>query len=357
MEQKNSYILKFFEVFFIILVIIGLSQYFDASGEFQDKVVNDFILIWSFCGIILLLSAIIAYLWHNSNLKLHSWFQTIIAFYLAYSITLYGSAKVLQFQFNAPNYILETPVGELTGFWLTWTYYSHSQTLMIILGMIQVIGSIFLIFRKTRLLATIVLLPVMVNIDLIDYFYDIPNLAYFNALHYTFMLIFLLLLDYDKLKVAFFSYKETYTINWKSIGLNLIRLLIIGGAFWDSYDLKNNFPIKTEINGVWKVEEITQKGSKIIPMLCQDSVFTKLYFEHRGKCIFKYNFDKFNDKKDLSGRFKVDENRKTINIKFKKNDGSKSDSLMLSYQVKDSSMVLRGMYNTDSLMMKLTRLK
>lgn len=359
MKQTDSFLLKFFEVFFIILVLIGISQNFASVSAYQWKVANDATLIWSFCGGILALSGILAFVWHKfiQNPKIHICLQTIIAFYVAYEIARYGSAKVLKTQFQAPNFILETPIGELNGFWMTWTYFGYSQTLAMILGLIQVGGCILLLFRKTRLLAIMILLPVMVNIDLIDHFYKISPLAYYNALHYTFMLTFLLFLDYDKLKEAFFSRQESWVINWKSIGLNLIRVLIIGSAFWKISELRSGFQPKTAINGVWKVEEITQKNKTIIPAICQDTVWSKIYFEWRYGCIFKYNPDKFNDKKDLNGNYKVDETKKELTVNFYKEDESKGDSLQLNYQIKDSSMVLRGMYMKDSVVMKLKKLK
>ncbi|WP_435355966.1 hypothetical protein [Emticicia sp. SJ17W-69] len=359
MKESNSFFLKFFEVFFTILVLIGLSQISNAAGQYQWKVVNDATLIWRFCGGILLLSGILAFLWQKfiQNPKLHIWLQTIITFYVAFEITTYGSAKILKTQFQAPNYILDTPIGDLNGFWITWTYFGYSQTLALILGLIQVSGCILLLFRKTRSLAIMILLPVMVNIDLIDHFYKISPLAYYNALHYTFMLTFLLFLDYEKLKEAFFSYQESWVINWKSIGLNLLRVLVIGGAFWQISKLRNEFQPKTAINGVWKVEEITQKNKTIIPTVVRDSVWSKIYFEWRYGCIFKYNPDKFNDKKDLNGDYKVNEAKKELTVNFYKEDGSKGDSLLLNYQIKDSTMVLNGKYMKDSLVMKLKRLK
>ena len=171
------------------------------------------------------------------------------------------------------------------------------------------------------------------------------------------MLTFLLFLDYDKLKEAFFSYQESWVINWKSIGLNLLRVLVIGGAFWQISNLRNELQPKTAINGVWKVEEISQKNKTISPAIGQDSVWSKIYFEWRYGCIFKYNQDKFNDKKDLNGDFKVNEVKKELTVTFYKKDGSKGDSLILSYQIKDSTMVLNGNYMKDSLIMKLKRLK
>jgi hypothetical protein len=359
MKSNRSYFLKFFEVFFMLLVIIGLTQYFDFFTGLQMQVVTNAQLIWIVCVVLLALSAGFAFVWHKFIKKtdLHQWFQPIIAYYVAHQITTYGAAKLLKTQFQAPNFILESPVGELNGFWITWTYFGYSPTFAFILGTMQVIGSILLIFRKTRLLATFILLPILVNIDFIDHFYQISPLAYYNSIHYTFILIFLMFLDVDKLVYAFLSHREYFYFNKKTVFLNLIRVIVIGGAFLHIYLLKRGIQPKTAINGVWEIDEITMHNQKIIPSVAtMDSVWSKIYFEWRYGLLIKYNPYQFNEKKDLFGQYEVDEPKHLVKIALQK-DNNKVDSLKLNYQIIDSTMVMRGLYQKDSLIMKLTKLK
>lgn len=364
MKSNKSYLLKFFEVFFMLLVIIGLTQYSDYATGLQMQVLTNAKLIWIVCGVLLILSAGFAFVWHKFIKKtdLHQWFQPIITYYVAHMIATYGAAKILKTQFQAPNFILERPVGELNGFWITWTYFGYSPTFAFILGAIQITGTLLLIFRKTRLLATFILLPMMINIDFIDHFYNISPLAYYNSLHYTFILIFLMFLDVDKLVYAFLSYKEYFYFNKKTVVLNLIRVIVIGGAFFHIYLLKRNIEPRTPINGIWKIDEITIHNQKIIPSeATKDSVWSKIYFEWRYGVLFKYDSYQFNNKKDLFGQYKIDESKHLTEIALQniasKNENSKADTLKLNYQVQDSTMVMRGMYQKDSLIMKLTKLK
>jgi hypothetical protein len=343
----------------MLLVIIGLTQYFDFASELQMQVVTNARLIWIVCGVLIALSAGLAYVWHKFIKKtdLHQWFQPVITYYVAHMIATYGAAKILKTQFQAPSYVLESPVGELNGFWHTWTYFGYSPAFAFTLGAIQIAGTILLIFRKTRLLATFILLPIMINIVLIDHFYQISSLAYYNALHYTFILIFLMFLDVDKLVYAFLSYKEYFYFNKKTVLLNLLRVIIIGGAFLHIYMLKRSIQPKTAINGVWKIDEITIHNQTIVPSVAtMDSVWSKVYFEWRYGCLFKYNPYQFNDSKDLSGQYTIDEAKRLVKISFQQ-AGNQVDSLRLNYQVQDSTMVMRGIYQKDSLIMKLTKLK
>ncbi|RYU94906.1 hypothetical protein [Emticicia agri] len=343
----------------MLLVIIGLTQYFDFFTGLQMQVVTNAHLIWIVCGVLLALSAGGAFVWHKFIKKtdLHQWFQPIITYYVAHKIATYGAAKLLKTQFQVPNFILESPVGELNGFWLTWTYFGYSQTFAFVLGTMQVVGSILLIFRKTRLLATFILLPILINIDFIDHFYHISPLAYYNSLHYTFILIFLMFLDIDKLVYAFLSYKEYFYFNKKTVFLNLIRVIIIGGAFLHIYLLKSGFQPKTAINGVWKIDEITMHNRKVNPSIAtMDSVWSKIYFEWRYGLLIKYNPYQFNETKDLQGQYQIDESKHLAKITLQR-PNNKVDSLNLQYQIKDSTMVMWGMYEKDSLIMRLTKLK
>jgi hypothetical protein len=354
----RSFCLKFSETLCLLLVLIGITQASEVTSRWQFEVTSDWTKLWPALAGLLLLSFLIAYSWQRigKGERLHGLFQTIIAFYVAYAITGYGAAKILKTQFQPPNYILETPIGDLNGFWLTWTYYGYSQTMAYILGWTQIIGCILLLFRQTRLIGVFVLLPVMVNIDLIDHFYEISPLAYYNALHYTFLLFFLLFLDYDKLRLAFLSYQEKVSLNGRAVLLNVIRVLVIGLAFWRIGALRDGFQPKTKLNGVWKIESIARNDKVVLPSAYQDSVWSKVYFEWRYGCLFKYNPDKF-QKRDLRGNYKIDETAKIIRIGFPNEKGDSADSMRVNYTfLNDSTLTMQGRYKADSLALKLRKL-
>lgn len=358
MFSTRSFWLKFFEILCLLLVVIGLTQLSEVASRWQFDIVADWTKRLPMLAGLLGISLVSAYGWQRSGKgeQLHPLIQLLIVFYVAYSITGYGAAKILKTQFQPPNYILETPIGDLNGFWLTWTYYGYSQTMAYILGWTQVIGCILLLFRYTRLIGVFVLLPVMVNIDLIDHYYDISPLAYYNALHYTFLLLFLLFLDYDKLRIAFLSYQEKIKLNRQTITLMVFRVLVIGLSFWRIAALRDSFQPKTKLNGVWTVESMSRNQQLIIPSAGQDSAWSKIYFEWRYGCLFKYNPDKF-QKRDLRGNYKIDEKAQIVRVDFPNEKGEPGDSLRVHYQfLTDSTLTMRGRYQQDSLTLKLKKL-
>ncbi|HEY0162372.1 MAG TPA: hypothetical protein VGB69_06820 [Edaphobacter sp.] len=67
----------------------------------------------------------------------------------------------------------QKPIASLSGYWLTWYYYSYSHVYKDILGLIQITGASLLLFRRSSLLAAAMMTPVMANILLINIFYSI----------------------------------------------------------------------------------------------------------------------------------------------------------------------------------------
>lgn len=83
---------------------------------------------------------------------------------------MYGVSKLLHWQFNMSSELAQRPIGSLNGYQLTWFYFGYSRVYACILGLTQVTGATLLLFRKTTLLATLIMLPVMANILLINVF-------------------------------------------------------------------------------------------------------------------------------------------------------------------------------------------
>ncbi len=99
------------------------------------------------------------------------WLRYISAFLLFG----YGSSKLAHLQFHMNNALAHRPIISLTGYELTWYYYGYSRMYACILGFTQVIGAILLLFRKTALLGAVTMMPVIVNILLIDIFILPPD--------------------------------------------------------------------------------------------------------------------------------------------------------------------------------------
>jgi uncharacterized membrane protein YphA (DoxX/SURF4 family) len=91
----------------------------------------------------------------------------------AYLLFTYGVSKLAGWQFRLAPDITSKPVGTLSGFQLTWYYYSYSYIYARILGVTQLAGGAMLLFRKTALLGAAAMVPVIANILMINLFFHI----------------------------------------------------------------------------------------------------------------------------------------------------------------------------------------
>jgi hypothetical protein len=86
---------------------------------------------------------------------------------------LYGFAKLNGSQFTVLDSELTKPMGEVSGFWLTWYYFGYSPVYGNLIALLQIGGALLLAWPRTALLGALVMLPMFVNIVLIDLFYGI----------------------------------------------------------------------------------------------------------------------------------------------------------------------------------------
>src|SRR5262249_28856729 len=117
-------------------------------------------------------------------------------------LLVYAAAKILGTQFYAPLYMLDMPIGRLSGFWLTWVYYAHSSAYGLFLAFAQIATSLCFFFRRTTRLGLMIFLPLILNIALIDFAYDIPS-AKGMAVTLLLMGLYLLAADLKAFRVFF----------------------------------------------------------------------------------------------------------------------------------------------------------
>ena len=130
---------------------------------------------------IFLLSLIGAVVWtaidrkRTSYKKLYFWLSLIVCYYLAFYMITYGLAKVFksQFPFPGPARLLQ-PYGDSSPMGLAWTFMGYSKMYNLYTGGAEVLAGILLLFRKTRMLGSLVTVAVMSNIVAMNFSYDIP---------------------------------------------------------------------------------------------------------------------------------------------------------------------------------------
>jgi len=192
----------------------------------------------------------------------HAWFQALIRYWLAVDICNYGFAKILHTQFEHLYFHDDSLWRSLSGYALTWSYFEYSYAFSVIIAVLQIGGSILLLFRRTTLLGVTVLLPVMVNIALIDTFYGIRQGAILNVVLFTLALTYLLLLHWSDLKALFLSKVSSLPpikLGWTK---SLFRLSAVAYAFFFIWHFAS-YKYPERASGRFKVESMVRNGQPV----------------------------------------------------------------------------------------------
>lgn len=212
----------------------------------------------------------------------------ILRYWLAFMISSYGFAKILKTQFGLSHYVQDSPVSALSGFELTWNYFAYSYPLSFIVALIQIGGSVMLLFRRTTLAGALFLLPVMVNIVLINLFYNISGGALFNSVIFTVTLLYLVMLRWPDIRPIVFSTHEYPQVRplWLK---NSARFLLILLPFLMIFFLKEYFVPNTQaLSGKWKVDKLIKNNTEVdLDGWIKDStVWRTVYLEGDGYANF-----------------------------------------------------------------------
>jgi hypothetical protein len=126
-------------------------------------------------------------------------------FYVFFFLTLYGLGKIFGGQFytsaRIPDEIAIMPIGQVPDFELAWVFMGRSFGYILFIGLAEVIGAWLLIFNKTKLIGTLILIPIMVNVIVFDIFFLDVYGALGSATLYFLMLLTILVINKEKISV------------------------------------------------------------------------------------------------------------------------------------------------------------
>ena len=184
---------------------------------------------------------------------------------------VYGFAKVNGSQFTILDSELTRPLGSVSGFWLTWYYFGYSPFYATVLALAEIIGGVLLIVPRTSLAAALGLLPIAVNIVLIDIFYGVDAGGTLAAILLFACLCAVIAPFAGRLRAAvLLSTLPARPSTTASAAL--LALVVAGFAFtWWGANYNNRAP--TPIDGVWSV--VSPDGSSPA-----EEQWHTVFFEH-----------------------------------------------------------------------------
>ena len=276
--------------------------------------------------------------------------ETGIAYLTGMGISTFGWKKLLHLQFRTALSLADLPMTHQPGETLTWFYFGHSYVFGCIVGFIQVAGALLLFVPRTRLAGAILLFPVMLNILLINIFYQMNAGALLQSILLTLGLVYILA-SYGRMLVsALFRVGE-----WGS--RKFIGAMIAGGlSFLFVRGLSQSLPRHSAIYGRYTVENLSINETPVTPTGGRDSVLTKIYFDLDNVCVLEYN----SQQRRLIANYTIDPTQKGVpgwTIKSRFTDAA-GKPLLLRARLEtagDGQLFLKGSLATDSISMILRR--
>ncbi len=174
------------------------------------------------------------------------WIAAVICF-------TYGFAKLNGSQFTVLDSELTKPMGEVSGFWLTWYYFGFSSVYGTLIALLQVAGGLLLTWPRTALIGALFLLPVATNIILIDIFFGIRG-ALPPAVLLFLCLMIVVLPDVPGLMRALLRHFDSS--RRAMVARGVVVSVLLAGAWGFTYWAANyNNRTPTPIDGIWTIED------------------------------------------------------------------------------------------------------
>lgn len=294
--------------------------------------------------------------------KLNYWFLVVLRFYVGYIMLTYGMAKVIPLQFREPSFSrLLMPYGESSPMGLVWTFIGASKAYTIFSGLAEVIGGMLLFYRKTTILGGILLIPVLTNIVLINFCYDVPVKLYSLELLIMVLLImaphskrFLNVILLNKPTTSI-QYTEPFTIKKQLRIKNIIKWAAVVCIFYVTIsesieygkEYGPNAP-KPALYGLYEITDFKINSKEIAPVIT-DTVRWRYISIERLKSIQLYKADMSN----VEYTSKIDTVSKKIEVSHHKNS---TKVYTLNYGKTDSTMHIKGVFLGDTIDCKTKRL-
>jgi hypothetical protein len=343
----SGWLLKFIECVFVGFAVWNvfntLMEVIPENLSFQSG--NRFLILLNAALLVaaLVFALVYPFYWQRKEKKLqtdmvslHVLFQGIIRYWIAFEVSRYGFAKLFQTQFLMVYSREDAVVSQLDGYNLTWNYFGHSYTLAVIIGLLQIAGSIFLLFRRTSLLGAVILLPILLNIALIDWFFDIAWGALMNAVAFTLGLAFLVSLRWKELKAVLLRSVSHLPVIFRDRTKYVIRIGLMAVSF-AMVIYFTTFNSHKALAGKWNVSQIIRNGDTLSKeaWLTDSTAWKNIYIEQYGRLALCPNPYCYEAKRSQWARYEYDSIHHQIQLVLL--EGSKKDTINLAVSFLNNS--------------------
>lgn len=272
-----------------------------------------------------------------------AFWQGLIRYGVAFDLAEFGWTKICRLQLVIPMSKLDLPYRSFSPSELFWNFFSHSYLFDCIIGGLQIVGAMLLLFRRTRLVGVFVRLPVLANILLMDIFYQIGDSVVVHASIMMAGVLYFLFIEFNRLKEFFFAAKDQLPVlrlsKFSKIAIRLsiiyIPLLLIA-----MHGRPDKYP---QLTGKYEVTQLKVGQQVLYRTSCADSLLTVVYFDIRNGCVFEFN----SPQRRWNGTYSKESEQLRINWRSPAEKPAFSGALTAA----DGSgrLLLRGVLGSDSM--------
>jgi len=366
LSSRPSFSSVFFWNTFFSFVLTGaaLSVFFQKSPGGCGDYPQNFEVLFQGMGI----GAVLWLIFHVTYPRIpnafiaQTFFLTVIRYFLAYTLLSYGFAKVFASQFPHLMANMDARFIELSPMRVAWAFFGYSKGYQQFLGWGEVIPGILLLFKRTTLLGSILSFTVMLNVFLINIFFDVC--VKLNSGIYTALSLYILLQETGRLFSFFFTGRITgprvdYVIEkprWLKITgkvINYLALAVIvylsGEGAWNTYKYASTHVTQTPVQGPWKTSVVMDwKENQWQAKSAADTLFVNRIFFDGFNGVIRSDFirDRFRFSLDSAG------NQLTVNFTNSRNEWNIAPVKWKYERPTPDSLNLWIKWKKDSLMVK-----
>jgi len=283
--------------------ILNFNYKFDVSGYGSGD--NTYAYITLFVNVIL--ATVITIIWsllHKKRKEYNKalyWLLLALRVFLIAAMLLYGFVKVFQIQFQPASFEkLLQPLGEFSPMGLAWQYMGYSKGFGMFAGLMEILGGILLIWRRTTTLGAFIIIGVMTQVAMMNFMFDIPVKLF--SIHLILMSGVLFMTDYKRFVSVFInnkateSYKYYYPIKSKSYQKTiqtlkkvLLPILLFAGCILGYLGQINISDVnhRPKLYGIWETEVFIKNKDTLPPLITDSNRWEHLLIERKNRAIVK----------------------------------------------------------------------
>ena len=218
--------------------------------------------------------------------KSKDFYTSLIRYYLSLSLIPYAISKIMQTQFVLlPFSHWEQPLETLSGKNITWAFFGYSPWFQVLLGILEFLPAVLLLFRRTTFLGAILLLPMTLNVFLVNHALDLWSATKQISLTLLILNILILLFEWRKIKTVIgVIIDKNSKLKYVSLETLFSVVLLILSLYFSISDLSEYKNQQNFLTGKWsdqKPNEWTLVSEKINDSI-QKPRLLKSYFGAYG---------------------------------------------------------------------------